>query len=299
MSNFYNYINTKLKSTVEFSTNFFKISLVFGIILALNHFRQINYLPKDLDIGDGFLFILISFKFALIYLFFLGSCYIFGATTLYIIKNIKTLYTDKFYYIDQIIVKFLLLLTTDVMTWKFYEKFMIFLGGIFALLFSILFYFLFWQTKLIDFLLFIGCGICVAGFVHIFKKAKKANHFTENEKHLQMALALLFMTILPFIIYSYFTKSEKLTNFAISSLQEDDKNAIFYVKKDYLDLLPKEIVINNSNNYAEIKNTKIILRGFGRNALIEYEYNEKNKVIKNKLEIPNEAIQIKWSFEKK
>lgn len=295
MSEFFKFLNIKLKSLVEISTNFFKISLFLGILIALDHFRKINYLPKDLSIGDGFLFILISCKFALIYIFFLGSCFIGGRIIFIIINFIKSLYSEKFHFLDRIISKTIITLTMDVLTFDFYEKLMISIAILFALAFSILFYFIFWETSIFGFFLFILCGIFSSGFIYIFQKTKKRTDIPDNDKHIQMVMALIFMTIIPFIIYSHFTSSQKLTNFATSSLQENDKNAIFYVKKEQIDLLPSEIIVDSdSDNYVKLKDSKILLRGFGRNALVEYEFKNKGQLIKDKVEIPNEAIQIKW-----
>lgn len=138
-------------------------------------------------------------------------------------------------------------------------------------------------------------------FFDVFKRTKNYSDLLGDKKYTQMSMALIFMLGFPVYFYSVFTENKKLTDFSLKSLQENDKNAIYFVKKEHKDLFPKNNIIEQGD-YIKLKYAKVILRGFGRNALIEYKpVNDKNDVssISDKVEVPNEDLQIKWVFDQK
>ncbi|MEH1192794.1 hypothetical protein V7H80_13430, partial [Acinetobacter baumannii] len=111
MSSFSNFLISKLSSIVKVSTDIFKISLFFGVVLSIYHFYKIDYLPKDLTIGDGFLFIIISSKFALIGSIFIGSLFIVGFIIFKLFKILYLFYKERFFIVDKIINKSLIFLS--------------------------------------------------------------------------------------------------------------------------------------------------------------------------------------------
>lgn len=300
MSDFFNFLIEKLKTIVEISSNIFKLSIFLGISLALYHFKEINYLPKDLTIGDGLSFILISCKFALIFTFFMGSIFVGSKVVSYIFLVVNTIYRDRYLFIPRLILNILSFFIYDVLTISFYEKFILVLSYVVALAFSFLFYTVFWDWSLLGIFLFFGCSVLVALFSHVFDLLRNRTDLSSKDKHAQMTMSLVFSFVFPLFIYSYFSEKQKIIEFSTSSLKENDKNAIFYLKKDESDLFPPQIIKKGDlENYVLLTHTKIILRGFGRNALVEYEYEDRAKrvFLHAKVEVPNEAIQIKWKQE--
>ncbi|ENX22953.1 hypothetical protein F892_02196 [Acinetobacter vivianii] len=287
MSSFSGFIILRLGAIVNVSTDIFKISLFFGIVLALFHFKEINYFPKDLTVGDGFLFILISCKFALMGAFFIGSLLIIGFFIFNFIKVLNALYKNSYKEFDRLM-NFLLDFS--------FEKIMMF--GVFVFIFplSILFGVGFWGESWIGVLLFLANSFISYLFFYAFKKTKRDGALSGDKKYTQMSVALIFMITIPIYFYSIFMDDKKLTNFALSSLQENDKNAIYLVKKEHKDLFPENNTIEHGE-YVILKNAQVVLRGFGRNALVSYmPINDKGVVSDHaeKVEVPNDGLQVKW-----
>ncbi|ENW93046.1 hypothetical protein [Acinetobacter dispersus] len=298
MYDFFNFIFEKLKNLLDISTIFFKLSIFFGIVMSLNYFRKINYLPKDLTIGDGLSFILISCKFALIFIFFIGSIVVGSGIVNLVYISSKKIYKWRKLLLPMLILKATSILICDLATLKFYEKCMIAIGYIFALWGSYIFYPLFWQENLLGFLLYFLCCVIAAVFIHVFEFTKNRTDLPIKEQHTQMVMALVFTAIFPLIIYGYFSDKYKLSDFSTSSLTETDKNAVLYLKKEEVGLFPSEIIEKTeSDEYVILTHTMIRLRGFGRNALVEYLFRDNEGVLRgDQVEVPNDAIQIKWKL---
>lgn len=96
-----------IKSISEYSSIFAKFSIGLGLVFIIGYFAKIGYFPKDLSLGDGFVFLLITLKFILIYSFFIGTHYFFGkAVYSIIVKVIKFNYIDYIYNLFYKIKKF-------------------------------------------------------------------------------------------------------------------------------------------------------------------------------------------------
>ncbi|WP_284084491.1 hypothetical protein [Acinetobacter nosocomialis] len=297
MSGFSNFLISRLSSIVKVSTDIFKISLFFGVVLSIYHFYKIDYLPKDLTIGDGFLFILISSKFLLIGSIFIGSSLVVGFIIFKLCKTLYLLYKEKFFFVDKFINKALIFLSKE--NWD--EKFLITLGTLILVPVSIVIGIGFWGESWIGLSFFGATSFITYIFFNVFKRTKNHSDLFDDKKYTQMSIALIFMLSFPVYFYSVFTENKKLTDFSLKSLQENDKNAIYFVKKEHKDLFPKNNIIEQGD-YIKLKYAKVILRGFGRNALIEYKpVNDKNQVssISDKVEVPNEDLQIKWVVSQK
>ncbi|TPT71631.1 hypothetical protein FJU58_16640 [Acinetobacter baumannii] len=297
MSSFSIFLISRLSSIVKVSTDIFKISLFFGVVLSIYHFYKIDYLPKDLTIGDGFLFMLISSKFAFIGSIFIGSLLVVGFLIFKLFKIIYLFYKERSFVIVIFIYGLLIFLSRENLD----GKIMMTLGTIIFVPLSILVGIVFWGRDWISLCLFLATSFITYIFFDIFKRTKNHSNLLGDEKYTQMSMALIFILGFPVYFYSIFTENKKLTDFSLNSLQENDKNAIFFVKKEHKDLFPKNNVIEQGE-YIILKNAKVILRGFGRNALIEYNpVNDKNEVssISDKVEVPNEDLQIKWVVSQK
>ena len=288
MSSFSVFIILRLEAIVKVSTDIFKISLFFGIILALLHFKEIDYFPKDLTVGDGFLFILISCKFALMGTFFIGSLFIVGSIVFNLIKIISQIPKDGCKVIDRFLNFFLGM--------SFLERIWIPIVGVFLFLLSILINLFFWGDSGVSLIFMLVNGFLTYTFFEIFKNTGNNENFSIDKKYTFMSLALIFMIATPIYFYSIFMDDKKLTNFALNSLQENDENAIYLVKKEHKDLFPENNVIEHGE-YVILKNAQVVLRGFGRNALVSYmPINDKGVVSAHaeKVEVPNDALQVKW-----
>lgn len=63
MKEFLAYIYPYIKKIVERGTTLAKFSLGLGVVLITWYFIHIRYFPTDMELGDGLLFMMLTFKF--------------------------------------------------------------------------------------------------------------------------------------------------------------------------------------------------------------------------------------------
>ena len=93
-------------------------------------------------------------------------------------------------------------------------------------------------------------------------------------------------------------KSKKIfINTVLGSVREDDKNSLIYIKLVFKDFFPEARIGKKKGEYIEIKDAEVLLRGVGKNALVQYTSKAKDQngnmvPIKVKVEIPNDSLLI-------
>lgn len=296
MFSYFSYLAVNLSSIVKVTTDIFKISLFFGVVLAIHYFDKISYFPKDLTIGDGFLFIFISCKYAFISSIYVGTLLVIGFIVFSIFKIINELYNERFHAFDRLLSKLLIFHINN----NWFEKFLLLFCTLIIIFVSVLIGFSLWGGSWIGGGLFLVSIFFSYIFFDLFRLSKNNEELANDKKYFKMTIALICMFFFPIYLYSIFSESKKLTDFALNSLQESDKNAIYFVKKQHKDLFPKNNVTEHGE-YVILKEAKVILRGFGRNALIEYRPIDKDEKVASytdKVEVPNNDLQIKWESDK-
>ncbi|MDN5625845.1 MAG: hypothetical protein L0G96_22120, partial [Acinetobacter sp.] len=105
--------------------------------------------------------------------------------------------------------------------------------------------------------------------------------------------------IVPSAVYLFYAGKESnflITN-TLGSVREDDKNSLIYIKLVFKDFFPEARIGEKKGEYIEIKDAEVLLRGVGKNALVQYTSKAKDQngnmvPIKVKVEIPNDSLLI-------
>ena len=120
-----------------------------------------------------------------------------------------------------------------------------------------------------------------------------------NKKNIKLSMMLLYILLVPSTVYVFYAEKSKniFINIALGSVREDEKNSLIFIKSEYKDFFPKLSIGEKKGEYVEVKGGEILLKGIGKNALIQYktktkDQNSKDVKIKVKVEVPNEALLI-------
>nr|WP_256350824.1 hypothetical protein [Acinetobacter sp. CWB-G5] len=294
----------KIKLIVDNSGFIAKFTIGVGICFILLYFWYIDYFPTDLSLGDGFLFFLITIKFLFVYALFLGSHYALGSVLLFFLKVVwgffKVLFSLRGSLSKGLI---------DLIFFK--PNINYFLNGLSKIFIKFLFYtlgftfiFVFYSGKSINLLIMLFLSIILKIFIDKFVENLKANNagLKEDEnknKNIRLSMMLLYILLVPSSVYVFYSEKSKniFINTALGSVREDEKNSLIYIKDGFKDFFPESKIGKKKGGYVEIKGGEIILKGVGKNALIQYTTKTNNQngsevKIKVKVEIPNEALLI-------
>lgn len=302
--NFTLFLVQKIKLIVANSGFIAKFIIGVGICLILLYFWYIDYFPTDLSLGDGLLFFLITIKFLLVYAFFLGSHYALGSFLLFCLKAIRDFFKVLFS-LRVMLSKDLIDLIFFKLDFKgFFEKisnnFIKFLFCIFGFAFALAFY----SGKSINILVMLFLSILLKVFIDKFIENLKDNNEKlvengNNDKNVKLSLMLLYILLVPSSVYIFSAEKSKniFINVALGSVREDERNSLIFIKKEFKDFFPNSKIGEKKGEYIELEGGEILLKGVGKNALIQYTTTTKEKNgnvvnIKVKIEVPNEALLI-------
>ncbi len=297
----------KTKNLLDYRGLLTKFVIGFGICLILIYFIYIGYFPTDLSLGDGLLFFLITIKFCFVYLLFLGSHYALGNTLVGILSVLKNICITLFSFREKLAKKLLNLFFIKLdlkesvdRIGKFFIKFLL-------SVFGLAFVFAFYGGKLLNLITMIFLSlllfVCLYNFIKHLKIEKLNNEeLTESEKddkNKKLLIILLYILIVPSAVYLFYAGKESnflITN-TLGSVREDDKNSLIYIKLVFKDFFPEARIGEKKGEYIEIKDAEVLLRGVGKNALVQYTSKAKDQngnmvPIKVKVEIPNDSLLI-------
>lgn len=120
-----------------------------------------------------------------------------------------------------------------------------------------------------------------------------------KDKNIRLSMILLYILLVPSSVYVFYTEKSKniFINMALGSVREDEKNSLIFIKSEFKEFFPESKDAEKKGGYIEIKGGEILLKGIGKNALIQYSAKTKDKngnqvKIKIKVEVPNEALLI-------
>lgn len=307
MSEFLKFLFLKIEWLIGFSGLITKFIIGFGICLILCYFIYIDYFPTDLSLGDGLLFFLITVKFCFVYLLFLGSHYALGNTLVSILSVLKNICITLFYFREKLAKKLLNLIFIKLNFKESIDKFGKFFIKFLLSLFGLAFVFVFYGGKSLNLLtmafLSLLLKVCIDKFIKHLKIEKLNNEeltgSEKNDKNKKLLIILLYILIVPSVVYLFYAGKESnfLINNTLGSVREDDKNSLIYIKLVFKDFFPEARIGEKKGEYIEVKDAEVLLRGVGKNALVQYTSKAKDQngnmvPIKVKVEIPNDSLLI-------
>jgi hypothetical protein len=169
---------------------------------------------------------------------------------------------------------------------------------------GVLFLIAFYKNQILNLLIMILLSLIVKFSIDKFLKEYRDNIGSASPdeieaKNRRLLIMLFYIAIIPSIVYLVYADKNK--NFFISqtleSVREDEKNSLIFIKKGFKDFFPESKHGEEKGEYIEIKGSEILLKGVGKNALMQYmtkikDRNGNEVKIKVKVEVPNEALLI-------
>ncbi|WOE42357.1 hypothetical protein [Acinetobacter chinensis] len=302
--NFTLFLFRTIKVIVDNSGFIAKFIIGIGICLILLYFWHIDYFPTDLSLGDGLLFFLITIKFLLVYAFFLGSHYALGSVLLFCLRAMRDFFKVLFSFRVVLSQGLIDLIFFELDFKSFFEKisnnFIKFLFYLFGFAFALTFY----SGKSINILIMLFLSILLKIFIDKFIENLRENNqkLAKNEsdkKNIKLSMILLYILLVPSSVYVFSSEKSKniFINVALGSVREDERNSLIFIKKEFKDFFPDSKIGEKKGEYIEVEGGEILLKGVGKNALIQYTTKTKDQngnvvKIKVKIEVPNEALLI-------
>lgn len=298
--NFTVFLLQKIKLIVDNSGFVAKFTIGVGICFILLYFWHIDYFPTDLSLGDGLLFFLITIKFLFVYAFFLGSHYALGSVFIFFIRCLINFFKVLFSLRERLSKGLIDLIFIKLNFSKIFN----YLGKIFIkillLTFGLAFVLFFYSGKSVSLLIMVLLSIILKIFIDKFIEDFKTTDVKLTEdKNIRLSMILLYILLVPSSVYVFYAEKSKniFINMVLGSVREDEKNSLIYIKDGFKDFFPESKIGKKRGEYVEIKGGEILLKGVGKNALIQYTTKTNNQnggevKIKVKVEIPNEALLI-------
>lgn len=302
--NFTLFLFQRIKLIVDNSGFIAKFIIGVGLCLILLYFWHIDYFPTDLSLGDGLLFFLITIKFLFIYVFFLASHYALGSVLLFCLKTIRNFFIILFslrqFFSERIIDLIFLKLDLKKVFEKLGKNFLKFIFYIYGFAFALTFYSGNSKNILVMLFLSLLLKVFIDKFIENLKRNnEKLADNASNEKNIKLLMMLLYILFVPSTVYAFYAEKSKniFINLVLGSVREDEKNSLIFIKAEYKDFFPESIIGEKKGGYVELKRSELLLKGIGKNALIQYktktkDQNSKDIKIKVKIEMPNDALLI-------
>lgn len=304
MSEFIKFLFLKLEWLMGFSGLLTKFIIGFGVFLILMYFMYIGYFPTDLSLGDGLLFFLITIKFLFVYFVFISSHYALGSLLLRVFRFFKKIFRFILLLRKNFPQKIIDLFFKKIELKDFLNKSGRFFFEILLSVIGVLFLIAFYKNQILNLLIMILLSLIVKFSIDKFLKEYRDNIGSASPdeieaKNRRLLIMLFYIAIIPSIVYLVYADKNK--NFFISqtleSVREDEKNSLIFIKKGFKDFFPESKHGEEKGEYIEIKGSEILLKGVGKNALMQYmtkikDRNGNEVKIKVKVEVPNEALLI-------
>lgn len=297
MKEFFLYLYPILKKIVNASATLAKLSLGIGLLVITIYFMRINYFPTDLSVGDGLVFIFVSLKLFILFMLFITSHYSLG-------KNIKIL--SLLIWRVMVFLKNILLHRRVVSRLDFrvdpLKNIIFFIVSIILIIFIFYFYDGIFSLGLNQSIVNIGVFIISCYFitwvvdkiVHDLKYPDSTEPVNFRNEKIFIKLLVIILIVLGYSFFFQTSKENRFLSFSSSLVREqNNKKTIVYVKKDYKDFFPDKSVVDAKGDYIPLHNVEVVLRGIGKNAILQYKVkSSNNKLEKQKIEIPNDALLI-------
>lgn len=299
------------KFLVEIFLPIFKFGMGLGAACLIYYLIEIQYLPNEISLGDGFVLFFIAMVFGFLLLFFILSEIVIGMMIWHAIssifvkvssKNFRALLDSKFNkwlgaekgrnrFLTPKVKKstyiFLAPLVLIPLIFFEFDKF----GVIWAVLIG-LFSFLFFNviytlSKEYNFFYRLKDHVDVEDDSSFYKGLINRINFKNIDNQNTVRFSLLVVVFFPFFYSAYqFNVPFKMISSSMNLVSMRKEKTIIYVKKEYAEIIVGSKAATSKENYYPISEVKILFKGIGKNTYLQFE---KNDTIQ-RLEIPNDAI---------
>lgn len=299
------------KKIIETFISIFKFGIGLGAACLIYYLIEIEYLPNEISLGDGFVLFFIAIVFGFFLIFFIIAEIALGMVVWDVFSSIFMKLTTE---------NFRKMLDAKFSKWlgfkKERNKFLKF--KIKRINYILLLPLLLIPVALFDFDKFgvvwaILIGLVVYLFVNIiYTLSKEYNYFSRFSDHAEVEndlgfhkgtitriniknsdnknvvkFSFLIVICMPVIYGTYFSNVPfKLLSSTMNLVSMRKEKTIIYVKREYAEIILGSKAVDSENNYHPISKVTILFKGIGKNTYLEFE---KDDIIQ-RLEIPNDAI---------
>ncbi|MFV5593644.1 hypothetical protein [Acinetobacter junii] len=299
------------KFLVEIFLPVFKFGIGLGAGCLIYYLIEIQYLPNEISLGDGFVLFFIALVFGFFLLFFILAEIVLGmmiwnsisfifikVTT----KNIRKSLDRKFNkwlgvgkgrnrFLTPKVKKstyfFLAPLVLIPLIFFEFDKFGIIWAvmiGLFAYLFFNIIYTL---SKEYNFFYRLRGHTDIEDDFSFYKGIINSINFKNIDNQNTVRFSLLVIIFLPFFYSAYhFNVPFKMISSTMNLVSMRKEKTIIYVKKEYAEIIVGSKARTSKENYYPISKVTILFKGIGKNTYLQFS---KNGTIQ-RLEIPNDAI---------
>lgn len=295
-----------IKSITSLIILSFQISSLIGGICSVLYLWRINYLPSELTLGDGFLFLLVAGGFGVIYGFFVWSSLAFGIF-------ISPLIIKIFQFVITLINYF-----REKKGRKRIKQYFLFAPfefiSILLVPFFILMVYVLDKNNTGEWWFYLILAALLYIFYSIWKDARRQLNFAEKITHIPLtkkdvedypALQRLSVSdlkvirwITPLVIFiipilvGWMIFGGVILDMGMGFARIRVENpSVVYVKKPYSELLPYSLISTEQkklDDYVAFTNTKILFRGLGKSTVISFQDGK----FERQIALPNEQLVI-------
>lgn len=274
-----------------------KLGVFTGGTCVIMYSLRVGHFPQGLSIGDSMLLFMAAICFGMVYLFFTASLVALGMIMSPLIKVILKIISTIVQLSKKRTYRQPYELSPIEWPYSLLSLFAIFLIYIFGKndptaywnlpLVSITLYLLYsaYQTNNIKLK---KIRSCEKSIIHSHEKTDTYKLGSSEKITKNQFLILVFILTLPLIIGGV---SGQLLDAAMRAAHVRIDNAVIYVKKPYSSLIHSSLLKNNKNKpvgYDRFESVSVLLRGFGKESVIQFKGDDIIKTI----EIPNESLII-------
>lgn len=299
------------RNLVDVFLSVFKFGIGLGSACLIYYLIEIEYLPNEISLGDGFVLFFIALVFGFFLIFFIIAEIALGMLVWDIISYIFMKLTTR--------------KIREIIESKFKKKLGFKKGRNKFLMFKIkkINYFFIIPLILIPIALFdfdkfgfvwaVVIGLVVYLFVNIiYTLSKEYNYFSRftgyaddqndlgfhkgtitriniknSDNKNVVKISFLIVIFIPVLYGTYFSNIPfKLISSTMKLVSMRKEQSIIYVKKDYAEIILDSKVFESKKNYYPISKVTILFKGVGKHTYIEFEKDD----VLQRLEIPNDAI---------
>lgn len=299
------------RKLVDVFLSIFKFGIGLGSACLIYYLIEIEYLPNEISLGDGFVLFFIALVFGFFLIFFIIAEIALGMVIWDIVSYLFMKLTTE---------KIREILNSKFNKWlkikKERNKFLIFKVkkiNYFFLLPLLLIPFVLFDFSKFGFVWAIVIGLVVYLFVNIiYTLSKEYNYFSRFSDHADaesdlgfhkgtitriniknsdnknvVKISFLIVIFIPVLYGTYFSNVPfKLISSTMKLVSMRKEQTIIYVKREYAEIILGSKAVESKKNHYPISKVTILFKGIGKNTYLEFE---KDDMIQ-RLEIPNDAI---------
>lgn len=299
------------KELIETFLSVFKFGIGMGAACLIYYLIEIEYLPNEISLGDGFVLFFIAIVFGFFLLFFILAEIVLGMIVWDFIYFIFFEITSS---------SFRMKIESKINKWlglkndrNKFLRIKIKKINYFFLLSLIIIPTVLFDFSLLGFLLASMIGLVLYLFLNvIYTLSKEYNFFyrfngqvegdedvgfykglvtrinvKNNENKNTIKFSFLILIFVP-ILYGgyYFNVPFKMLSATMNLVSMRKENTIVYVKREYAEIILGSKAVSSKASYYPIPKVTILFKGVGKNTYLQLE---RNNIIQ-RIEVPNDAI---------